>query len=257
MPHNRYLPNDFPADAQLLAFAFPYAGGGAAPYFRWRSLMPRKIDLVPLMLPGREARIAEPAISHMQLLVTEVADAIAPLVDRPYALVGHSLGAWIALEVARELRRRSAPLPRALVVAASPAPQRSRANGALHQLPDSDFVVEMIRRFDGIPPVVQANQELLQLLLPAMRADMQMLETYKYVDESPLAADIIALGGADDRAVTATALVDWRQHTTGSFTTRLWPGGHFFLFPTEQTAAGPLSPAAQWITTRLARYLER
>ncbi|MGD9636613.1 MAG: thioesterase II family protein [Pirellulales bacterium] len=256
MSHNRYLPNEIPADARLRVFAFPYAGGGAAPYFRWRGAMPRGIDLVPLLLPGREARIAEPALCDMHTLAAEVADAIAPLVDRPYALLGHSMGAWIALEVARKLRDRGADSPRALIVAASPAPQRSRGNAALYQLPDSEFVAEMIRRFNGIPPAVEKNRELLQLLIPTMRADMQLLETYDYVEEPPLSTDILALGGADDRAVSATALADWRQQAAGEFTSRLWPGNHFFLFHSEQAATGALTPAARWIAGRLERYLE-
>lgn len=254
MSHNRYLPTDLAADARLRVFAFPYAGGGAAPYFRWRTALPRGIDLVPLQLTGREARISETAINSMRSLVAEVVDAITPLVDRSYALLGHSMGAWIALEVARELRSRGGPLPRAIVVAASPAPQRPRSRDALHQLPDTEFVAQLISRFDGIPPAIRANHEMLQLLLPAMRADMQLLETYQYNDEPPLAADLIAIGGAEDRAVSATALADWRQQASGSFTSRLWPGGHFFLFQAEQAAT--LSPAAHWIMGRLQRYVE-
>lgn len=253
MSHNRYLPNELAADARLRVFALPYAGGGAGPYFRWRAAMPGGVDLMPLQLPGREARISEPAIRDMHALAVEVVDAIAPLVDRPYVLLGHSMGAWTALEVARELRRRDAQPPRVLVVAASPAPQRPRTSDNLHQLPDDQFVAEMIRRFDGIPAVVQANPELLKLLLPAMRADMQLLETYHYIDEPPLATDLIALGGADDRAVSATALADWRQQTSGAFTHRLWPGNHFFLFQANKTDS--LSPAAQWLAARLERYV--
>jgi len=254
MSHNRYLPNELAADARLRVFAFPYAGGGAAPYFRWRAAMPSGIDLVPLQLRGREARIGELAIRDMRALVADVVEAIAPLVDRSYALLGHSMGAWIALEVARELRRGGVTLPRVLVAAASPAPQRSRSCDSLHQLPDSEFISEMTRRFDGIPSAVRANQELLQLLLPTMRADMQLLETYQYADEPPLATDLIALGGADDRAVSATALNDWRQQASGTFTGRLWPGEHFFLFQVEQ-AVGVMTPAAQWLGSRLERYI--
>lgn len=217
--------------------------------------MPRGVDLVPLQMPGREARISELAIHDMSAIVAEVVEAILPLVDGSYALLGHSAGAWVAFEVARELRKRGASPPRMLVVAASPAPQRPRVGNLLHQLPDAEFVTEMTRRFDGIPSAIAAYQELLQLLLPAMRADMRLLETYEYADEPPLATELIAMGGTDDRAVSATALADWRVQTSGTFTSRLWPGGHFFLFQTERNAP-LLSPAAQWLATRFERYAE-
>jgi surfactin synthase thioesterase subunit len=256
MPHNRYLPNDLSSDALLRAFAFPYAGGGAAAYFRLRRQMPALIDLVPILLPGREGRIADSPHDDMRAMVIEIADSIAPHVERPFALVGHSMGAWIAFELARELRRRGEPLPCVLVATASPAPQRQRTDTPIHTLPDDELVVEMSRRFGGIPAEVQGNQELMQLLLPAVRADMRLVETYEYIKETPLAIDVIALGGADDRAVSPTAIGEWRQQTTKAFTSRLWPGGHFFLFPSDEQPSAPLPPALKWIATRLQRYVE-
>lgn len=256
MSHNPYLPNDLSDDAQLRAFAFPYAGGGAAAYFRWRRSMPAGIDLVPILLPGREGRIAESPRDEMRALVAEIADALAMLDERPFALVGHSMGAWIAFELARELRRRGEAPPRALVATASPAPQRPRTDTPIHAIPDSELIAEMSRRYGGIPPEVLAHEELMQLLLPALRADVRMMETYTHTEEPPLAIDIIALGGADDHAVPATAVGEWRQQSTQTFTSRLWPGGHFFLFPSEQQAAPSLPPALKWIAARLERYVE-
>ena len=170
-------------------------------------------------------------------------------------LLGHSMGAWLAFELARELRRRGERMPGLLIVAASPAPQRSRAIEPIHQLPDAEFVAEMSRRFDGIPPAVRANEELLQLLLPAMRADMRLLETYEYVEEPPLEVDIFALGGVEDHAVSATALADWRRHTTGRFSSRLLPGGHFFLFPAGDQRTHEPPAAVRVIAVLLERQL--
>jgi medium-chain acyl-[acyl-carrier-protein] hydrolase len=255
MSHNRYLPNDFAPDASLRLFALPFAGGGAANYFRWRPVMRPAIDVVPIALAGREARIHEPPLRDLRALVGEVADAVEPVIDQPYALAGHSMGAWLALELARELRRRGARSPATLIVAASPAPHRSRSTDMLHRLPDDEFVAEMSRRFDGIPPAIRSNAELLKLLLPAMRADMELLETYEYVDEPPLATDILALGGTEDRAVSATALAEWRVHTTGQFATRLFPGGHFFLFPPAERGGSELPPSVRAIAEILGSYL--
>ncbi|MEX2093894.1 MAG: alpha/beta fold hydrolase [Pirellulales bacterium] len=255
MSHNRYLPTDLSPNAALRLVTLPYAGGGTAMYYRWRSAMPRGVDVVPIALPGREARIGEQPITDLRRLVAEIADAIVPVMDRPFALMGHSMGAWLALELARELRKRDERLPCLLIVAASPAPHRSRSAEPLHNLPDAEFLAEMSRRFDGIPPAVRANAELLNLLLPAMRADMELLETYVYVDEPPLSIDLLAIGGTEDRAVSATDLADWRHHTTGRFSSRLLPGGHFFVFQNGDQEAHEPPAAVRVIARQLERFL--
>jgi surfactin synthase thioesterase subunit len=257
MPHNRYLPTDFSADAALRLFALPYAGGGAAGYVRWRQAMPFGVDVAPIHLPGREERMREPPITDLRKLVAEISNAVAPLTDRPFVLLGHSLGAWLAFELARELRRRGERMPCLLIAAASPAPHRPGAAEPLHQLPDAEFAAEISRRFDGIPPAVRANEELLQFLLPALRADIELLETYDYVEEPPLATDIFAMGGSEDRAVSATALADWRRHTSQRYSNRLLPGGHFFLFQSAEREAYVPPAAVRLIAGQLKRYLVR
>lgn len=251
MPHNRYLPNDLSSTAALRLVALPYAGGGAAQYYRWRQALDPRIELVPIQLPGREGRINEPPPTDLRALTAEISDAIEPAIDQPYAIVGHSMGATIAFELAREMRRRGQRLPELLVVAASGAPHHEQTAEPMRELPDEEFVVEMNRRFDGIPPAVREHKELLQLLLPALRADVTLLETYEYQDESPLETEFLALGGMEDRAVSRTQLADWRRHTSANFSQRMFPGGHFFLFP-----AGERGPAAvRTIADRLARLL--
>ena len=255
MSPNRYLPTDLSADAAMRLFTLPYAGGGSAGYFRWRPAMPPRVDVVPIQLPGREARIGEPPITDLRKLVAEIADAVAPLLDRPFVLLGHSLGAWLAYELACELRSRGERLPSLLIVAASPAPHRPRGEEPLHQLPDAEFVAEMIRRYDGIPPAVREHKELLELLLPAMRGDMELLETYEYVEKPPLETDILAIGSTEDRSVSATALADWRRHTSEHFSNRLLPGGHFFLFQADEQDRHEQPAAVRLIAAQLERYL--
>ena len=142
-----------------------------------------------------------------------------------------------------------------LIVTACPAPHRARSGDLLHTLSDAEFVDEMSQRFDGIPPAVRANGELLKLLLPAMRADMELLETYEYEEQPPLDTDILALGGTEDRAVSATALGEWRRHTSRRFSNRLLPGGHFFLSPSGDQSSLDQPAAVRVIAERLATYL--
>jgi surfactin synthase thioesterase subunit len=238
MPSNPYCPTVFDDRAAMRLFCLPYAGGGSAVFHRWRMALPAGMELAPICLPGREGRVDEPPHTEWQTLVREIADAIASSIDRPYALLGHSMGAWIAFELARELRRRQLRLPGLLAVAASRAPHRPIPVPRLHELPDDEFVRELSNRFDGIPPAVHTNKELLELLLPTLRADIQLVEQYTFDDERPLEVEILAIGGTQDPAVSATDLAEWRRHTSRKFSVRMMPGGHFFLFridPMEDT----------------------
>jgi surfactin synthase thioesterase subunit len=255
MSQNRYLPTDLSPNAALRLIALPYAGGAAATYYRWRQILPTQFDVVPISLPGREARFAERPQTDLRTLVSEIADALVPALDRPFAILGHSMGAWLAFELARELRRREMPMPSVVIAAASPAPDRPRSTQPMHQLPDADFVAEMSRRFDGIPRAVREDGELLRLLLPAMRADIELIERYQYSEEPPLACDILAIGGTDDHAVSATKLAEWRRHTSGRFSNRLLPGGHFFLFPSGDGESRESTAAVRMIASQLQRYL--
>jgi surfactin synthase thioesterase subunit len=263
MPPSPFLPQSLARDTSLRLVCLPYAGGGSAVFHRWRSALPAKIGLVPICLPGREGRISEPPYTEVQALVNQLADDLAPTLDRPWAVVGHSMGAWIAFELVRELRRRGGRLPQVVIVAASQAPDAAGPPSALHTLPDDRFVDEVARQFDGIPPAVRGHAELLELVLPALRADIQMVETYQYETEPPLEMEILALGGTDDPAVSAAQLTRWRSHTSGKFSARLFPGGHFFLFrppgarePADVNETEAASPALRAIAQRLARCLD-
>lgn len=243
-------------DALVRLVCLPYAGGGLAVFHRWRSVLPPRVDLVPLCLPGHDGRLAESPRTDLSALVCELADDLQPALDRAYVLVGHSLGAWIAFELARELRRRNLPQPELLIVAAARPPHAELPQSPLHLLPDDKFIAAIEQRYDGIPPAIAGNAELLQLLLPVLRADIQMVETYRYAVEPPLDVEILALGGTDDPAVSAAQLADWRRHTSRNCSVRQFPGGHFFLFrgDNRQSSTGtgePPSPALRSIITEL------
>lgn len=215
--------------AALRLICLPYAGGGAVVYRPWRRLLPPSVALSIVQLPGRETRLREAPFTRMAALVAALAEAAAPLAAGPYALFGHSMGALVAFELARALRRAGAPAPRCLFVSGRRAPQLPDPEPPLHPLADGPFVGAMVRRYNAIPRVILEDVELLRLFLPTLRADFELIETYAYADEAPLACPIVALGGQDDVRARGADLEAWRAHTTASFRARQLPGGHFYL----------------------------
>ena len=213
--------------ARLRLLCLPFAGGGASVYRQWPDALPLDIDVCALQLPGRESRYREPAYTRMDRLLPQLATVVSPRLDRPYALFGHSMGALLALELARELRRRGRS-PVALIVAGHAAPHVSPRQPPLHTLSDDEFRAEL-RRLNGTPTAVLDNDELMQAVLPTLRADFELCETHTPGDEPPLDCPILALGGRDDPRVSPADLEAWRDYTRGPFRSEILPGDHFFV----------------------------
>lgn len=212
---------------RLRLFCFPYAGGGTSMYRGWAHAFPQDVGVYPVQLPGRETRIAERLIGDMGQLATSIAEAIAPYLQLPFILFGHSLGARIAFEVARHVRRKWGVEPCHLIVSASRAPHIPDPN-PLHKLPDDRFIAEL-RRLSGTPEAILQNKELLALFLPMLRADFTVDETYQYKVEQPLACPILAFGGTWDEEATDKELEAWARHTQAEFGLEMIAGNHFFL----------------------------
>jgi surfactin synthase thioesterase subunit len=217
------------ADSALRLFCFPHAGGGSAGYHRWSAEFSREIDVIPVLLPGRERRIAESPFDRLPAQIAALTDALAPHLTRPYALFGHSMGALTAFELCRALRRRGVPRPKRLFVAAFRAPQLAAKSSPIHGLPDGELVAAIQERFQGIPPEIAQSEELLGLFLPSLRADIAVIETYQYVPEPPLSCPLTVMGGVNDTQISAAELAAWRLQTDAEFTQKMLPGGHFFV----------------------------
>jgi medium-chain acyl-[acyl-carrier-protein] hydrolase len=197
-------------------------------YHPWAALLPPAIELAAIQLPGRQNRIMEAPITDMPTLVETLAAVLAPLWDRPVALFGHSLGAVLAFEVARWHRHQGQALPVHLFVAGHRAPQLPERQSPIHHRPDADFLAG-IARLNGTPPEILQHREILEMLLPVLRADFQLAETYQYGAETPLPCPITAFGGTADDKVSEADLAAWRAQAGGPFATQLFPGDHFFL----------------------------
>lgn len=213
--------------ARLRLFCFPYAGGGSWVFRNWADGLP-DVEVWAVQLPGRERRIREAPIGSIATLADRAVAGLLPLLTGPYAFFGHSMGAMVGFEVARRLRQRP---PAKLIVSAQSAPQLPREREVVrHLLPDAELIDEL-SRLGGTPPEVLENKELLELLLPVIRADFEAVETYEYTDERPLACPIAAYGGLQDVHIPAENIEAWRAQTTGACRSHFFDGDHFYLNP--------------------------
>lgn len=212
---------------QLRLFVFPPAGAGASFPVRWKNHLPDEIALCPVCPPGRENRSAEPPLHRMEEIVEDLVCAIEPCLDAPMAFFGHSLGALVAFELARALRRRKLRLPDCLIVSAARAPQFRR--GYVPPPPSPEQLLAELRRLQGVPEEVLDDPQLIAAMLPALRADVSVSRDYVYRDEPPLECPIVAYGGENDPNVSREHLEAWREQTLSDFRLRLFEGGHFYL----------------------------
>jgi surfactin synthase thioesterase subunit len=215
---------------RLRLFAFPHAGGGAMVFHRWAALLRPEIALSPVRLPGRESRTAEPPYTRMEALVEALAEAIRPHLSAPFAFFGHSMGAAVAFELARALRRRGEPLPRALLVSGARAPQFRRGHVPPPEPSEAELLAE-VRNLEGLPDT--GDQDALRQLIPILRADTALYRGYVYREEAPLDCPIFAYGGDSDPNVTGAHLEAWGAQTAAAFACLLFPGGHFYLRTAE------------------------
>ena len=215
-------------EARLRLFCFPYAGAGAVIFRTWSDDLPGDVEVCPVQLPGRGTRLMEPPFTQLPPLVEALAEALVPLLDKPFAFFGHSLGALVSFELARRLRSQYGVHPARLFVSASRAPQVPHRGPPAHTLPEKDFLAEL-QRLNGTPSELLEHEELMEIMLPLLRADFAVYETYVYSTELPLNCPISAFGGLQDRNVNNSDLEAWRAQTSGSFSLRMFPGDHFFL----------------------------
>jgi len=245
---SRWVVTHRPVELGMRLICFPYAGGGASVFRSWAtSEFLSDIELCAVQLPGREARITEAPVCDLRRLVNTLREALEPYLDRPYAFFGHSIGALVSFELTRELRRSGGIEPRHFFVSGCPAPHLPGSE-QICGLSDDQFL-ERLYRFNGTPPEVLNHPELMQLMLPTLRADFSLRDGYVYRDEAPLSCPITSFGGMNDQHVDGLMLRAWRRHTGDRFQLWLFQGDHFFV----RSAQGPL---LEVLSSALSRYRE-
>lgn len=231
MTEPRALPKSWLArrgrGAATTLFCFAHAGGGSAFFRSWAGRLGKEIDVCPVLLPGRESRLREAPIRRMPELLDAVAAELRESTAGPFALFGHSVGAIVAYETARRLSAVARP-PLHLIVSGRGAPQLPARRPPVYQLPERRFI-ELLRHFNGTPPELFADDDLLRFLLPIIRADFELNETYVELPSARLSCPVTAFAGDHDPEVDRDELEAWQDVTSGPFAVRIFHGDHFYL----------------------------
>jgi medium-chain acyl-[acyl-carrier-protein] hydrolase len=232
-------------------FCFPHAGVGASAYRLWAMGLPPALEVCAVQLPGRESRFREPPLDRIDAAVAALLPVLRENSDLPFAFFGHSMGAVVATELTLALAAAGAPLPHHLFVSARRPPEVPDPDTPLANLPDAAFLVEIQRRYGGIPAEVMQDAEMMGLLLPSLRADIRALENHAPTRPTRIPVPLSVFGGSQDTRVPYTHLEAWRQAAAGEFRLRMFAGDHFYLNPRRAevlaevttTLASMLTPA--------------
>ena len=221
--------------ASLRLFCFHFAGGDASIFRLWTTQLPSFIEVCPIELPGRATRRGEAPITHFTELIEKLSGMMRPFLNQlPAAFFGHSFGGNIAFELTRLLRRTGEPMPLRLFLAASPALfVRPQLPPPVSHLPDSEFLARIGSRY-RLPQEVLASEDFQQEVLPALRADMSVAESYHYTREPPLEVPISAFGAEGDPEVSPAEAQAWCRETNVGFRLRMLPSNDHFFVSTER-----------------------
>ncbi|MGA8133123.1 MULTISPECIES: alpha/beta fold hydrolase [Pseudomonas] len=233
----------------LRLFCLPYSGASATFYHRWRRKLPQWLQVSPLELPGRGMRMNQPLQSDIRTLAGQLAEEIAVDLDQPYAVFGHSLGGLLAFELLHVLHERGLPLPLALFVSATAGPVRRDVSQYAVAKTDEQLL-ERLRELKGTAEETLANRDLMQLMLPILRADFLLCGSFSYGQRAPLPLPIHVFGGKQD-SIRADELLDWQEETGTGFSLDMFDGHHFYLIDQE---AALLRCLRRYADEHLARW---
>jgi len=220
--------------AHCRLFCLPYAGGSALIFRDWHRSLPEFVEVLPLQLPGKGRRFQEPPLRSIGEIAGLLAEDLLPLFrEKPFAFFGHSMGAIIGYELARRLRGQHGLRPLTLMASGRMAPHVLDREPPMFNLPHDEFIAKL-RRLNGTPHEVLECAELMEVMAPLLRADLEAIETYVYQPGLRLDCPILAFGGDHDPDVSQSDIEAWGHHTSAEFRMKMFAGDHFFLHPQQE-----------------------
>ena len=226
-------------EASVSLLCLPCAGASATMYLRWRRLLPRWIRIVPLELPGRGSRLAEPLVEDFDALVAQICAEQAEALRGDFAIFGHSMGALLAYGVTRRLRSMGRALPLALLASGSSAPSQRDADRFAGKTDDASLIADL-RKQGGTPEEVFTSAELMRITLDVLGADYRVCEGFRYPGKAPLPMPVHVFAGREDE-IDAARIHAWSAEAGGVFTLDWFDGGHFFIRQHETAFLAALS----------------
>lgn len=214
-------------NAVLRLFCFPYAGGGTAIFRDWHKSLPNEIEVIAIRSPGRENRFNEEPISSLPQLVELLFQNILSMLDKPFVFFGHSNGALTCFELARLLQRKQKSIPKMVILSAKCPPHLVKDTKNISQLPDADFLTEL-KEISGTPQAILENLELMELLMPMLRADFALSENLIYQNDILLQSQVTSFYGLKDKITTAQIMA-WQDLVLKPIQSVAFSGGHFFI----------------------------
>ena len=221
------------SNATFRLFCLPYAGGSGAIFRDWPALLSNDIDVCPLELPGRGSRIAEPVAGSMAEIVAELSATIDEFSNLPYFLFGYSMGGLLAFELAHWRRTWKLRNPDRLIIGATAAPDASPLERDLHKLSDNDLLEEL-RQYNGTPEAILQNKELMQLVMPAIRADFALVEKYRPEKRATLSIPVDVILGTADAYIERGRAEAWAETTSAHCQLHYLDGDHFFIHSAQE-----------------------
>ena len=226
--------------AEIALVCFPFAGAGGHVFAQWSRHFGSAVSLRSVQLPGRGVRLKEAPIRSWPMLRQELLQALRPLTGDRYAFFGHSMGALMAYDMALALHGEGLPPPEQLFLSAHRAPHLPNPSPPTTGMDDQAFL-RKLRDLNGTPAEVLANRELMAMLLPALRADMELVESYACPTPCPLPTPIVAFAGTGDRSTAVGEVMAWQEFTSAEFSAHEFSGDHFYIFPHAQQLAALMS----------------
>ena len=221
-----------PAQVKNRLFCFPYAGGSAQTFKDWANLVPENTQLCAIQMPGRSSRFTEPLLQHIDPILEALEKEIKPFLDKPFVFFGHSMGAAICFELARLLQDQGLNVSH-LFVSGRSSPDRPSEREQIHDLPEPQFRDKM-KELNGTPPEILEHEELMELMVPIVRADFTISETYTHHPGSKLTCPLTALGGTGDEDIPEENVASWLDFSDGPTEYHMYEGDHFFLNPFKE-----------------------